>query len=77
MAADRTFTISGPEAEPGERGSTAPAKPAADQRTGSQTGMTGGGGAEGRNADPARATGADDATAVPPRNGRKRTTKKY
>jgi len=65
------------EAEPGERRSSAPAKPAADQRTGSQTGMTGGGGAEGHNTDPVRATGVDDATAVPPKNGRKRTTKKY
>ena len=65
------------EAEPGERRSNAPAKPAADQRTGSQTGMTGGGGADGHNTDPVRATGVDDATAVPPKNGRKRTTKKY
>jgi hypothetical protein len=64
------------EAEPGERGSTAPANRSVDQRTGSQTGMTGGGGAEAHNTDPVRATGVDDATAVP-RNGRKRTTKKY
>ena len=65
------------EAEPGERKSTAPAKPPADQRTGGQTGIVGGGGAEAHNASPVRATGVDDATASPPKQGKKRTTKKY
>ena len=50
-----------------------------DQRTGSQTGTSGGGGADAHNPDPIRATGADDPTAA--QTGRpaqkKRTTKKY
>ena len=56
MAADPKFTGPGAldfprpgpdtEAEPGERSATAPATPAADQRTGSQTEMIGGGGAK-------------------------------
>ena len=65
------------EAEPGERGSTAPAKVPADQRTGSHTGMIGGGGVDAHNAAPTRATGVDDATAGPTKPGKKRTTKKY
>src|SRR5688500_4466399 len=44
------------EAEPGERESTAPGQTPADQRTGSQTGTIGGGGADAHNPDPVRAT---------------------
>jgi hypothetical protein len=62
------------EAEPGEREST---QTPADQRTGSQTGTIGGGGADAHNPDPIRATGVDDATASPSKAGKKRTTKKY
>jgi hypothetical protein len=73
MAADHDVTSARPgsdfprpgpdtEAEPGERRSNAPAKAPADQRTGSHTGMIGGGGAE---------------AVAPTKNGRKRTTKKY
>ena len=79
MAAERDFTTPRPgpdtEAEPGERGSSAPHGPAADQRTGSQTGTIGGGGADAHNPAPVRATGVDDATAA--KSTKKRTTKKY
>ena len=81
MAADRDFTTPRPgpdtEAQPGERGSVAPQGPAADQRTGSQTGTIGGGGADAHNPDPVRATGVDDTTAAPSKHPKKRTTKKY
>lgn len=80
MAADRKFMPRpGPdtEAEPGERESTMAHDTSPDQRTGSQTGTIGGGGTDAHNADPVRATGVDDATAAPRKNGKKRTTKKY
>jgi hypothetical protein len=64
------------EAEPGERGSTTPEPPAKDQRTGSQTGTVGGGGADAHNPDPVRATGVDDPTTGAQKE-KKRTTKKY
>src|SRR5687767_10467070 len=47
------------EAEPGERTSATGPNPA-DQMSGSQTGTIGGGGPDAHNADPIRATGADD-----------------
>jgi hypothetical protein len=50
---------------------------AGDQRPGSQTGTIGGGGADAHNADPVRATGVDDSTAMPAKTVKKRTTKKY
>ena len=81
MAADRNVTTPRPgpdtEAEPGERGAVTSQAPAADQRTGSQTGTIGGGGTDAHNPDPVRATGVDDATATPQKNSKKRTTKKY
>jgi hypothetical protein len=48
-----------------------------DQRTGSQTGTIGGGGADAHNASPIRATGVDDPSVEGGRRSRKRTTKKY
>jgi hypothetical protein len=52
-------------------------KSAADERTGSQTGTIGGGGADAHNPDPVRATGVDDPTAAGPKRSKKKTTKKY
>jgi hypothetical protein len=49
----------------------------AAQRSGSDTGTIGGGGAGAHNADPVRATGVDDPTATPAKTVKKRTTKKY
>jgi hypothetical protein len=49
------------DALPPERAAV-PANAAPDQRTGSQTGTIGGGGADAHNADAVRATGADDPT---------------
>lgn len=51
------------DAQPPERASGVPANAAPDQRTGSQTGTVGGGGADAHNAHPVRATGVDDPTA--------------
>jgi hypothetical protein len=65
------------EAEPGERDAAAPTPTPADQRTGSQTGTIGGGGADAHNPDPIRATGVDDATTSSSKSAKKRTTKKY
>jgi hypothetical protein len=66
------------EAEPGERESTTAQQTPADQRTGSQTGTIGGGGADAHNPDPVRATGVDDDSAASSsKAGKKRTTKKY
>jgi hypothetical protein len=50
---------------------------AADQRTGSQTGTIGGGGADAHNPDPVRATGVDDPTVTGSKAAKKKTTKKY
>jgi hypothetical protein len=81
MAAERNFTTPRPgpdtEAHPGERGAVTAQGPAADQRTGNQTGTIGGGGADAHNPDPVRATGVDDATARSSKGTKKRTTKKY
>jgi hypothetical protein len=52
-------------------------KSAADERTGSQTGTIGGGGADAHNPDPVRATGVDDPTAAGAKRSKKKTTKKY
>jgi hypothetical protein len=50
----------------------------ADERTGSQTGTIGGGGADAHNPAPVRATGVDDPTAAASvKPSKKRTTKKY
>ena len=67
------------DALPPERSAGVPANAAADQRTGSQTGTIGGGGADAHNPDPVRATGADDPTVEPSAkpSQKKRTTKKY
>jgi hypothetical protein len=67
------------DAQPPERAASAPADADPDQRTGSQTGTIGGGGADAHNADPVRATGVDDPTAAKSgkQTQKKRTTKKY
>lgn len=50
----------------------------ADERTGSQTGTIGGGGADAHNPDPVRATGVDDPTVTgSAKRSKKKTTKKY
>jgi hypothetical protein len=67
------------DAQPPERASGVPANAAPDQRTGSQTGTIGGGGADAHNPNPVRATGVDDPTVNEGEAGghKKRTTKKY
>ncbi len=67
------------DAQPPERASGAPAGVSTDDRSGSQTGTIGGGGADAHNADPVRATGVDDPTAAKGAkpSKKKRTTKKY
>ena len=64
------------EAEPGERNAGDESQ-VQDQRTGSQTGTIGGGGADAHNSDPVRATGVDDPTTHGDKGPKKRTTKKY
>ena len=66
------------DARSAERNTGGPSNPSSDDRTGSQTGTIGGGGADAHNPDPVRATGVDDPTANDTsKPGRKRTTKKY
>ena len=68
------------DAQPPERASGVPANAAPDQRTGSQTGTIGGGGADAHNSNPVRATGVDDPTVTEggaEGGQKKRTTKKY
>ena len=67
------------DALPPERASAVPPNASPNDRTGSQTGTIGGGGADAHNANPVRATGVDDPTAAKGEkpSKKKRTTKKY
>jgi hypothetical protein len=66
------------DAQPPERAPGDPANASPDDRSGSQTGTIGGGGADAHNANPVRATGVDDPTAAKGvKPSKKRTTKKY